>query len=517
MPLLSAVDPFWVLPRQTECHEMEILPAPLPHVVGRSKRLYVKGDGEILSVAPSSTNSNVGWEYATRSVTIGFPYRELGDINDYWNVGQYINLLAKRETARCIDESSAASWHNMTFYSSVSTGMWEKGRSLTDYVSELAPHGLHFQDFADIGYEGVHMFWESLGSYTLAVPNQFNEWVVIFAELYPCHVEYTRYISVYYLRIRNYWVAEKKFLGAYSVGYSPAEEGWAVCKSSEGFWLHIGYLDRVIGKYNFDGELMYFSQVDFSFNSIYETKTQAGLWAIRNDQIYWYEDTGSELIEQFTITNSKFIFLQTGGTDAEDNLWLLDRDSSTVYRVNFASRIIDYDSSFSFVAGVWPHPHDRSVFLYTSFNADTFSTSIDRVWLDDPYGYRDLVCHLPEVPLSDLTGVQFMGKVGSSYITPSQEDPNWGNHSHGIEWQTMSNASLGLSDGKYKQFKFNLNRISEDNGSVRLNKIRIPKPLILSNVPYGFGREVHINSHLRYLAETVNENLDLVAWWKVNA
>lgn len=516
LPTLNANDPFWELPRQTECHEMHIVPSMVPHVLGKSRRLYVKGDGELIAGAPNQIDLKQGWEYATRAVTIGLPYREFGDINDYWCAGQYISLLGRRQTARCVKNTPAASWHNMTFSSLYDSSYWEKGRNLAIYMKGVYPHGLHFQDFVDIGYEGIQMYWVSLGSYTLAIPNQYNEWVVIFAELYPCHLEFDRYMCLYYLRVRNFWIIESKFLGAFSVGASPADEGWAVCKDVDGFWVHVGYLDRVIGKFTWDGDMLYLNQVDYAFNGICATVTQAGVWAVRNDQIYWYRDTGSELVETFTIINEEFKYLQIGGVDAQDNLWLLDRDSATVYRINFSNRVIDYDSSFAFVAAIWPHPHDRSVFLYTSYNSDSYSTSVDRVWLDDPYGYRETVCYLPEVPISDLTGVQFMGKVGSTYITPSPNDINWGNHSGGIQWQKLTNASLGLAEGMYKQFRFNLNRLSESDTSMQLSKIRIPLPLTLEDVPYGFGKDITFRSHLRYLTKVINENFDIIAWLKVN-
>ena len=286
------------------------------------------------------------------------------------------------------------------------------------------------------------------------------------------------------------------------------------CKETGGFWSHVGYLTRIINKYDWEGDLVYSSRCNYHFNSICETTEPAGLWCVRNDAVYWYSESEAGLTEEFSVTSPSFKYLQMGGVDNYNNLWVVDRDSSTVYRIKFSSRSIDYEMEIPYTVAVWPHPRDGSAYLYSSFNAATFSTAINRIESDDPYGYIEPIAALPELPISDYSGVQFMGRALESYLKPSVNDPVWGTADDvSLEWQTYPNASLALPGGKYKQFRITLARGDVNTTSPKLTKIRIPKSLVLNQVPYGESSEIYINPHLRYNKKYGHFDSELIVWW----
>jgi hypothetical protein len=490
----------------------------IPYILGRSKRMYVKGDGTILAQSPVENDENTFWEYGHRYYDAGIPYKEFGDINSFWAIGQFLHLIGSFGGA-CGAVSGAGTvstskWHQMAYATESNASYWSAGKNIGDRLISLLPYAYHYKTY-NFGTSAEACVMEPVGSYTLAVDNQPNEWVVVTAILYPLSSG-DKFICLYYLDIRNFWVVDIKYLGAYGVGDYLCDEGWAVCKSNEGgFWLHVGYLSRIIDKYDVSGNLLISNRVNYDFNNIRITKDPAGLWAIRNDAVYWYsEDTDGTLTEEFSITSDSFQYLQAGDVDDYNNLWLTDRDGATVYRINFANRSIDYEKELEYVAAVWPHPRDGSAYLYTSFNANSFSTSVDRIWVNDPYGYRETLFSLPEFPISDYSGVQFKGKALTSYLDPPINDPVWGtNDSVTLEWQPYPNASLALPSGKYKQFRVTLQRNSSSITPPKLSKIRIPKSLVLNQVEYKGYKEAYLNTHLRYNKKYGHFTTDLVVWW----
>jgi hypothetical protein len=82
-----------------------------------------------------------------------------------------------------------------------------------------------------------------------------------------------------------------------------------------------------------------------------------------------------------------------------------------------------------------------------------------------------------------------------------------------LEWEDYVNASMGLPDGRYKQFKLTFRRTASSIAPPRVSKIRIPEPLILENVPFGDNRNVYINPHLRYDKNVGHFTTQLLTWW----
>lgn len=509
-------DAFWTANREICPHGIK---ESRPYILGRSKRMYVRGDGEVLASSPEKDDGE-GWEFAHRGYQEGIPFREFGDINSYWNAGQVISLMGNFSTTYC--ESSFASdtkWFHQVVASESDSSDWEEGKFIGGKLIGVYPLVYHFAydrgSMFGLGLRNEEVSFTTLGSITMAVDSHPNEWINIVGILYPW-AGTERYMCLYYTHTRNYWPYESKLLGIYGVGETPCEEGWAVCKCklTGGFWLHVGYMHRFITKYSLDGDEVATNRVNYGFSSLVQTTDPKGLWAIRNDAIYWYsENNNGELTEEFSITYSGFKFLQAGEVDENNNLWLVDRDTSIVYRINFGSRSIDYEKTIPYTVAVWPHPRDGTAYLYSSFNAGTFSTAVKKIEVDDPYGYVSTVMALPELPISDYSGVQFMGRSVKSYMRPSINDPIWGtNDDITLDWQVYPNASLTLPKGRYKQVRVTLNR-SDLSSEPVLSKIRIPKSMVLSQLPYGEEREIYINPHLRYNKQHGYFNTNLVVWW----
>jgi hypothetical protein len=497
--------------------------SPCPFVLGRSKRMYLKGDGTVLAEAPKEGDDSTVWEYGHRGYQLGIPVKEYGDINYYWNAGHFVNLMGSfipYKTGSCTMDHVAApaKWHHMTFTSEDDSSKWAMGKDASDKIINIMPYIYHFSKTRYcFGCAQEELTFEPLGGYTMAVDTHPNEWMSVSAILYPWSITQDKYMCLYYTHLRNFWASESKILGIYGIGREPCDEGLAVCKrlDGDGFWVHVGYLHRLLDKYDMDGNLVYSNRANYGFNSIRETKDPAGLWAVRNDSIYWYSATDEgETEEVFSITSPAFKYLQVGDIDDNNNLWVVDRDTSTVYRINFANREIDYELERPFTVGVWPHPRDGTAYLYTSFNPGTFSTAIHKVAVDDPYGYAELISALPELPISDYSGVQLQGRSMLSYVRAAEHDPVWGTADDmSLEWQRYPNAALTLPGGKYKQFRVTLNRSSSEVSSPRLRKIRIPKSLLLSKVPYDNYGEVYVNPHLRYNKQYGHFDTELVVWW----
>jgi hypothetical protein len=494
---------------------------PRPYILGRSKRMYVKGDGTIIAQSPIETQDNTMWEFAHRGYQMGIPVKEYGDINYFWNAGQFVNLMGSfipYKTGACTLHhlASPAKWHYMTFSSEDDSSKWAVGKAAGDKLELRMPYIYHFAQY-QLGCANEELTYESAGCYTMAIDSHPNEWLAMTGIIYPWGANQEKFLCVYYNHIRNFWSAEAKLVGIYGIGNAPCDESWAMCKRRDGngFWNHIGHNHRIIDKYDIDANLIHSSRVNYGFSAIRETVDPVGMWGIRNDAIYWYSESSSgELVEEFSITNSAFKYLQAGDVDDYNNLWVVDRDTSTVYRINFSSRAIDYEKEIPFTAAVWPHPKDGSAYLYTSFNSGTFSTAINKISVDDPYGYSELVMPLPELPISDYSGVQFLGKSMQSYARAPLHDPVWGtNDDFSLEWQRYPNSSLALPGGNYKQFRITLKRPTGGSPSPKLSKIRIPKSLVLSKIPYGSYGEVYINPHLRYNKKYGHFDTELIVWW----
>jgi len=515
-------DQYWYryLPRL--CGDSDLVDA-CPYIYGRSKRIYMKGDGTILA---NSIDNH--YEIASRCYTVGIPFKIFGDINDYWNAAAFFGLLGRwsivpelwpRGGNACYLGSAAYSNYNRFSYTTeTDSSGWAYGRDISSQtMDQMYPHYLH--DGAKrwaLGCANEPIHYEYIGSTTIAMDNHPNEWIIIVATMFPATEGGNKFMNIYMFNIRNFWVSERILLGSFNMGVGPAEEGYAICKckTTGGFWMHIGYRTNRIYKYTADGTRVGTYITKRGYNSIIETSDPTGLWMIKNDGVFYYEEVGDQLVFRFKVLNNNFEFLQMGGIDEANNLWLVDRDSSTVYRINYSSRSIDYENYIPWVVGVWPHPSDGSAFIYVGFDSDSASPAIKRVSVDDVYQYEDLITTVPAQPLSDTSGVQFKGRLANSYIIPSVNDPIWGTDDEiTLDWQGYANASLTFPGGKYKQFRLTLQRSNDGVDPPVVRKVRMPLPMILRNVPFLDTKEIYINPHLRYNKEYGHYTTELVTWW----
>jgi hypothetical protein len=513
-------NPGWAM---TVCGYPTGIVSPTSYVCGRSKRLFVKGDGTEIQ----SSQDNY-YEMASRAYWLGIPYKIFGDINSYWRAGVYYGLLTNDYGACSLPTAQRGHYDRITVgYEGGSVADWREGRSTSVYgLDQLYPHA--YQGYGgtkyNLGCAQEPVPFENVGSTTIAMKRHPNEWAVITAEIFPAgKYGEDKFMSIFLLNIRNWWVSERKYLGSYGIGTDPCDEGYAVCASEfadsgeGGFWVHVGYETKIIEKYTIDGVKLGTYDVKRGYSYLTESKEEGGLWAIRNTGIYYYEESGNELVVKFKIEDSRFTYLQAGGLDDNNNLWVVDRDTSTVYRISYANREIDYTNYIPYVSGVWPHPTDGSAFIYVGFYPDTFSTAIKRVWANDSYNYEELVTPINSLPLSDLSGVQFKGKLDGSYISPGVNDPIWGTDTGiTLDWESYANASLTMPAGKYKQFRLTLRRDSSDTAPPRVQKVRLPLSLILQQVPYESYKDVYINPHLRYNRKYGHFTTELVTWWPHN-
>jgi hypothetical protein len=503
-----------------------------PYMKGRSERIYMKGDGTILA---SSVPDR--WEFARSAYWMDVPFKIFGAINNYWNASTYVPLFGDFVYGDPATGEPSDIHHVLTYATLTSDAYWCKGGApptysvggrnmLVNSMANLMPYGLHAYPLPNLGTNAMDgklpIYYDYIGATTIPKPNHPNNWIVLCAVMFPPETTLDKYMCLYLLNVRNFWVSEAKLIGTYGINIQPCDEGFAICpcinadEHEGGFWLHVGYATNIIEKYTGDGYLLASYEVLRGYNSLREAGSAGGLWAIRNDGVFYYqEDTTNNLLTViFKVEDDRFEYLQGGDTDNAGNLWIVDRDTSIVYRINVSSRQIDYVNHIPYAVGVWPHPTDGSAFVYLGFHPESFSTAIKRVWANDPYGYEELVTTVPSMPLSDISGVQFTGKLSNTYISPGVNDPVWGtDDAITLDWENYVNGSLTMPAGDYKQFKITLRRSTSSIASPKIQRIRIPTPLIFNQVAYGESAPVYINPHLRYDKKTGHFTTKLLTWW----
>ena len=509
-------DPYWV--RDMEPCIMKLaVETPCPYLFGRSDRIYMKGDGTIISESTAER-----YQIGARDYWTGIPYKIYGAINKYWNAATFIGMMGDGVPGVLADSTL---YDRLTFTTPFDSSLWDSGKDVgTDYFKQIYPF-VSYGCFGPLGIAQRPVYFDYLGATTLPKPKHPNEWIVVVAVQAPCDIGADKYMCLYLLNVRNWWTSTCKLLGIYGIGEAGTDEGYAVCNCTTadehegGFWLHVGYNMNTIDKYTGDGFVLQSYAVTRGYNSLRESPEEGCLWAIRNDGVFYYKENSKNspptLDVQFSIESPDFRYIQAGDVDEAGNLWVIDRDSATVYRINLSSRSIDYVQHIPYAVAVWPHPTDGSAFVYVSFNPDSFTTAIKRVSVYDTYKSADLVTTVPTMPLSDWSGLQFTGKLSGTYISPGINDPVFGtDDSISLAWQPYINTGLTIPAGKYKQFKVTLRRNAVSIDSPRISKARIPLPLLLKNVPFQGNQPFYINPHLRYDTETGDFVMNLITWWE---
>jgi hypothetical protein len=491
----------------------------VPYVFGRSDRIYMKGDGTIIAEATPER-----YQLASRDYWTGIPYKVYGAINSYWNAATFVGLMGDGFGTLGTSHDNTL-YNRLTLATQSDSSYWNSGKDVgTNFFNKIYPF-VSYACFGILGLSPPPIYFDYIGNTTIPKPRHPNEWIVITAVMAPCDAGAEKYMCLYLLNVRNWWTSEYKLLGIYGISQSPADEGYAVCPCSSadenegGFWLHVGYSANIISKFTGDGYLINEYSVLRGYNALRESPEEGCLWAIRNDGVFYYKEntstTNPTLDAQFKIEDDAFQYLQAGDVDDAGNLWVVDRDTATVYRINLANREIDYTNHIPYAVGVWPHPTDGSAFVYVGFHPDSFTTAIKRVWVDDYYQTEELVTEVPTMPLSDWGGVQFTGKLSGSYISPGVNDPIFGTDDKvALGWQPYVNTSLTIPPGKYKQFRLTFRRNSAGIDSPRVGKVRIPLPLILDNVPFQGSDKFYVNPHLRYDLKTGDFSMNLLTWWE---
>ena len=511
-------DSYWVRDMDP-CYACLELETPCPYLFGRSDRIYMKGDGTIIAEATPER-----YQIAARDYWTGIPFKVYGAINKYWNAATFIGLMGDGFGVPGVADDSTL-YDRLTFATPSNSSMWNAGRDVgSDFLSQIYPFR-SYGCFGAIGIAQRPVYFDYLGSTTLPKPKHPNEWIVIVATQAPCDPGADKYMCLYLLNVRNWWTSECKLLGIYGIGEAGTDEGYAVCNCNSadehegGFWLHVGYSMNTIDKYTGDGFVIHSYTVSRGYNSLRESPEEGCLWAVRNDGVFYYKENLKNdpptLDVQFSIESSDFQYIQAGDVDEAGNLWIVDRDSATVYRINLSNREIDYTQHVPYAVSVWPHPTDGSAFVYVAFNPESFTTAIKKVSVYDTYKSADLVTIVPTMPLSDWSGLQFTGKLSGTYISPGVNDPVFGaDDSISLAWQPYINTGLTIPAGKYKQFRLTLRRNSVLVDSPRISKARIPLPLLLQNVPFQGNQPFYVNPHLRYDIETGDFMMNLITWWE---
>ena len=266
-----------------------------------------------------------------------------------------------------------------------------------------------------------------------------------------------------------------------------------------------------------------FTSIEKSFNFMCEGAPEAnrGFWGITNTSVAWYEYNGSTLSEVFSVYTDgtkNFSFVTHGATDYNNNLWFIDLSTERVMRVNFETQEVDYSREIRGACSVYPDPHDESAYIYVIRDPQFPYNDCIKIVHASEYDYiePEVVCAVPGIALVEPFNVRLTGRS----LHPDEDyeilsfDPVWGDN--GIKWNYYSVGSPTLPKEQYKQFKITLQRISSDDLSPELDKIRIPKPTVINKIPYKDYKWIYVDT----IEQSENTELlagehtaDLLLWW----
>jgi hypothetical protein len=506
----DAYDEFW-----NTWYPNPTITGPRPYFYGNSDRIYLKGDGTIIARNTLETR-----EWADRVTAFDIPTKIVGSINRSWAASVFHPCLATFQPGARDNFKLDSTIHRFSSVTMADVSRWQQGTFVGNYLNALHPFAGHSGGvaYSNTGDAWQPIYWEYFATNTIPLEPFPDDWLVIIAILYKVSDwSSDKYIELYGLEMRNQWVANSKYLGAFPIGMFPSVEGYSICKKADGsgFWLHVGYGQKTIVSFDnyFEGQSRW--DTPDSYSDIVETNDQSGFWAISNDAVYFLKKATDAVIMESRITSPDFQFLHSGGIDDSNNLWLTDRNSGVVFRINYVDRAIDFYQHISGSMAIWPHPTDNSAFVYLAPDVTTLSASIKRIYVGDPYKELEDICSVPSRPLGNRSLVQFTGRVSSSYFVPGKDDLNWGvTDAVTVPWQNYSIASLALPEGKFKQFRITLQRTSTAITSPSIYKIRVPLPFLLKDIPYRDSKDIFINPYLRCNTADGNFSTQLVVWWK---
>jgi hypothetical protein len=254
-------------------------------------------------------------------------------------------------------------------------------------------------------------------------------------------------------------------------------------------------------------------------------------WAFTDTYIYLYEERYSEgapeLVLHHTINagvqvETEFSELHCGSCDEDGNLWVLDLDQERVMRINFKkalnqdARAVEYENQVAGVLSLWAHPTNGTCYLFISDEPEHSHEDIIRmVHVSQRWGSQGkYVCSVPGFYSQPYPyGVQFTGKVFNNGIKVQDSNSVWGTSSDSIAWQEYGGRGRLLPRGRYKQIKIELVRDDIFQSSPRLQKIRMPKPLVLNYLGKNEEAKVAIKTTFNNASVYGDWDAKLNIWW----
>jgi len=310
----------------------------------------------------------------------------------------------------------------------------------------------------------------------------------------------------------------------------------AACIDSQGnalgYWAHASCIyptDDILYYYiylvNDTAIEQTFTHIQRQFNFMCEVSPQGqrGFWGIADTGIYLYEYLNGDLFETAKVESdgeSSFKEITHACTDYANNLWVVDRRTEKVMRINYQDLLagrnpIDYSRVVPGACDVYADPFDGTAYVYV-INDPAFPTSdVVKMVNADEYDFinPDVVCSVPGVPLIEKSNINFIGRA--CYPSVPQvlaNDPVWGN-SGSLAWQPYINTNPSLPKGIYKQFKVTLLRKTSNSLSPSLDKIRIPIPALLDKIPWPDYKDIFVSTVTNTALLTGDYEIELFIWW----
>jgi hypothetical protein len=109
--------------------------------------------------------------------------------------------------------------------------------------------------------------------------------------------------------------------------------------------------------------------------------------------------------------------------------------------------------------------------------------------------------------------VDFTGNAFSGNIRPHTSDLYWGESQEKCVWVKYESQGRSLPRGRYKQIKVVLSRPDTTTASPRLQKVRLPKPIVMEPLSPKQEVGIAIKSTLNKVRTVGDWDAKLQVWW----
>lgn len=343
-------------------------------------------------------------------------------------------------------------------------------------------NGFNIAGWGDILPLSSPLDWGILGSIVIPDNDLMDSWHVYctMIELDSPYGLYTMYAHVFAGKIIS-----SGELFEYPVLLSSASlTTFDMCSAddiSTGVWFYTG--DTVLTVQKYQGNTL---RASYTLSSTYRYITnlpskEPGFWAIDDSSATLFREINGILIQDIVITSDNFTNLVAVSADIYNNAWLLDIDSNTVFKIDYTTQSIVYQTVVPGILGIWAHPTDGTVYVYNSIDVDWIYGEVIRR-IDPVLNESILICSIDGYRNKKPLDISFYGSPLGCYEKISASDPIWGARDGLLPWEIYDADTAPLSKGRFKQLRFTFQRNRVTDPAPSITQLLVPQPAVEYNV-----------------------------------